>query len=314
MMEDRDYLRKRHRGTAVESPSAVVILIMINVTALVLRLLFTANPTPPAGAISVKALQLGEWWTVITHLYTHADWLHLGFNMVGLFLVGRRVLADTGLRHFLYIYLISGWIAAAVTLLLHPGVAMYGASGCVFGVFGAYAALHPERSVTDRLGAWMPRLRARNLFHALLGTAILLEVFASLTEATLNLPMIHGVGHSAHAAGLLAGWLYARHLSPSLANLYHREEFFPQGLRRRHREAESFVSSGSVLQRRVKDTLPDSVFSDSAPVPVTNEEFLRQSVDPVLDKLYATGMDSLTEAERCILDEAANRFSKKSPE
>jgi membrane associated rhomboid family serine protease len=314
MMEDRDYLRKRHRGPTLEGPSAVVILVIINVTALVLRLIFTANPIPPAGAISVAVLQLGEWWTVFTHLFTHADWFHLGFNMAGLFLVGRRVLADTGLRHFVYIYLISGWIAAAFTLLLHPDATMYGASGCVSGVFGAYAALHPERSVTGRLGAWLPRLRARNLFYALLGTTIMLEVFARLTEATLNLPMIHGVAHSAHAAGLLAGWLYARHLLPSLANLYHREEFFPQGLRRRHRDAESFVPSGSVVQRRVKDSLPEPVSSDSAPVPMTNEEFLRQSVDPVLDKLYATGMSSLTEAERCILDEAASRFSRKSPE
>jgi membrane associated rhomboid family serine protease len=314
MMEDRDYLRKRHRGPSVEGPSAVVILVMINVAALVLRLLFTSNPTPPAGGISVAALQLGEWWTVITHLFTHADWVHLGFNMVGLLLAGRRVLADAGLRHFIYIYLISGWIAAAATLLLHPGATMYGASGCVCGVFGAYAALHPERSVTSRLGVWLPRLRARNLFYALLGTTIMLEVFATLTESSLNLPMIHGVGHSAHAAGLLAGWLYARHLSPSLTNLYHREEFFPQGLRRRHREAESFVSSGSVVQRRVKDSLPEPLCNDSAPVPMTNEEFLRQSVDPVLDKLYATGMSSLTEAERCILREAATRFSGKSPE
>jgi len=284
---------------------------MINVMALVLRQLFTANPTPPAGAISVSALQLGEWWTVVTHLFTHADWGHLGVNVVALLLMGRRVLADTGLRHFFYIYLVSGWVAAAVTLLLHPGSVLFGASGCVAGVFGAYAALHPERSVTDRLGAWAPRLRARFLFYGLLAASLGLEIFVVLTENTLHVPFVHGVGHAAHAAGLLTGWLYARHLSPSLANLYHREEFFPQGLRRRHRDVETpAVSARSSAHRQAHHPLPDPIFREAPPAPLSNDEFLRQAVDPVLDKLYATGMASLTESERHILDEAANRFSK----
>lgn len=311
MLEERDYLSRTHpAAVAQDGPSLVVVLMLVNVGALVLRQLFSADVTQLAGAISVASLQRGEWWTVFTHAFVHADWMHLLPNMGFLFLAGRRVLADAGPRHFLYIYLVSGWVAAAATLLLHPDMPLVGASGCIAGVFGAYAALHPGRSVTAWLGGWAPYLSARSLFFGVLIVSVGLEILAQATGAAWQLPMIHGVGHSAHAAGLLTGWLYARHLAPALANLYHREDFFPQGLRRRHRETESApVTAGTHAARRLHH--PDPVFAESPPAPLSNDEFLRQAVDPVLDKLYASGMSSLTEDERKILDEAANRFARR---
>lgn len=304
MLEDRDYARRRN--PVVEEPSILWVLVVVNVAALVLRLLFSAGNNQPAGAISVAALQEGGWWTVLTHAFVHADAVHLFFNMALLVVAGRRVLTDTGPRHFLYIYLVSGWVAAAVSLLLHPDASLFGASGCAAGVMGAYAALHPERSVTAWMGAWAPRLRAGKLFLGFLAASVGLEIFATLTEEW-RLPLIHGTGHAAHAAGLLTGWLYAGHLAPALANLYHREEFFPQG-RRLRRDTESPPIPARAGRQREAFEVPLP-----APVPMTNDEFLRQAVDPVLDKLYANGMGSLTPAERRILDEAANRFSEGRP-
>ncbi len=313
MLEDRDFLRRAPAAAGQEGPSLVVVLVLVNLGAFVLRQLFSADSNQLAGAISVTALQQGEWWTVFTHGFVHADWMHLLPNLGLLLLVGRRVLADAGPRHFLYIYLVSGWVAAAATLLLHPDMPLVGASGCIAGVFGAYAALHPSRSVTAWLGGWAPYLSARSLFFGVLIVSVGMEVFATATGASWqHIPMIHGVGHSAHAAGLLTGWLYARHLAPALENLYRREDFFPQGLRRRHRDAEvPAVPARSLASRRIHETAPDPIFSETPVPPLSNDEFLRQAVDPVLDKLYASGMGSLTEAERKILDEAANRFAKR---
>lgn len=296
-----------------------MVLIMVNVLVFVIRQLFSPGQPVPAGAVSVAALQKGEWWTVFTHAFIHADWTHLLTNMLLLHAAGRRVLADAGGRHFWYIYLVSGWVAAVTTLLLHPASPMIGASGCVFGVMGAYCALYPDRSITAWLGAWAPRLSARHAFTGLLTVAVLMEMLV-LATPEYNIPMVSGVSHSAHAAGLLCGWLYARHLAPVLANLYRREEFFPQGLRRSNREKElppapppAAVPATAALTtlRRAKNTLPNPIPHEAPPPVLTNDEFLRQAVDPVLDKLYADGMESLTEAERKILDEAANRFSQK---
>lgn len=309
MLEERDYLHRP--APAGNGPSVLWILVLINLGALVLRQLFSVEQVQPAGAISVPQLQQGGWWTVFTHTFIHADWPHLLFNIVVLVLAGRRVLADAGPRHFLYIYLVSGWVAAAVSLLLHPDSAMIGASGCVGGVIGAYAALHPERSVTAWIGVWAPRLRARNFFFGLLAATVALEIFATLTSE-FAFPMVHGMGHAAHAAGLLTGWLYARHLAPALENLVHREEFFPQGQRRRRRDVESPPAPARAGHRhRHREQAGEPEFLQAAPEPVlSNDEFLRQAVDPVLDKLYASGMSSLTPEERNILDEAANRFSR----
>lgn len=308
MLEDRDYLRRPDQGA--EGPSVLWVLVLVNAGALGLRVLFSADLTPPAGAISVAALQEGAWWTVFTHSFIHADAAHLLLNLAVLILVGRRVLADAGPRHFLYIYLVSGWVAAAVSLLLHPDRALIGASGSVGGVIAAYAALHPDRSVTAWMGAWAPRLRARNLFFGFLFSSVALAAVAVLT-GEYQFPMVHDMGHAAHAAGLLTGWLYARHLAPALENLYHREEFFPQGRRRRRRDSESPpVPARAGHRHRENADEPDFLPPASPPAPLSNDEFLRQAVDPVLDKLYASGMASLTPAERQILDEAANRFSE----
>lgn len=308
MTEDDDYLRRTDPGA--EGPSVLWMLVLVNAGALVLRLLFSADASPPAGAISVEALQQGAWWTVFTHSFIHADAAHLIINLAVLILAGRRVLAEAGPRHFLYIYLVSGWVAAAVTLLLQPDRALIGASGSVGGVIAAYAALHPERSVTAWMGAWAPRLRARNLFFGFLAASAALATLA-VSTSDYQFPMVHDMGHAAHAAGMLTGWLYARHLAPALESLYHREEFFPQGRRRRRRDAEPPpVPAQAGLRHRENAEEPDFLPPPAPPAPLSNDEFLRQSVDPVLDKLYATGMASLTPAERQILDEAANRFSK----
>lgn len=314
MLEDREYRRRRRFvvPSGQDYPPLVVGLVLANLVVFMVRQLLGAQPSELDGEISVRALQNGEWWTIFTHLFVHLDWAHVILNMLVLVLVSRRVHADAGPKHYLIIYLVSGWVAAAVTLMLHPTQEMAGASGCIAGVFGAYAALHPERSVTSFLGGWAPYLSARSLYFGMLLASFGLELFSFYTRTEWNIPMVHGVAHAAHAAGLLAGWLYARQLSPTLESLYHREEFFPQGLRRRHREVESApISAGSGSIRRVQGSLPDQVFNEVPPVPLSNDEFVREAVDPVLDKLYAQGMASLTEAERRILNEAANRFANE---
>ncbi|MES2708123.1 MAG: rhomboid family intramembrane serine protease [Verrucomicrobiota bacterium] len=308
MPEDRDHHRRQSaaRSPRQEGPSLLFILLLVNVVAFAAPGLAGASPAEPAGMLSVAGLRSGEWWTVFTHLFIHNDPIHLISNLALLWLAGRRVLADTGPRHFLHLYFGSGLLAAAVSLLLHPASPLLGASGCVAGVMGAYAALHPDRSVTARLGAFFPRLSARNFFFGVFFAEVILEAAATATEKSWNIPLLHGVAHAAHATGLITGWLYARHLAPGLDSLYQREDFFPQGLRRRRKEVEALPMHvrGRSVPEMPMEFLPEM------PPEKSNDEFLREAVDPVLDKLYAHGMGSLTEEERAVLNEAANRFSR----
>lgn len=300
-------------------------LLAVNVLVFTVPRLVSGLPAEPGGMLSWQGLKAGQWWTVVTHLFVHNDALHLLSNMALLWAAGRRVLADTGTRHFLYIYFGSGVASAVVSMLLHPSSPLLGASGCVAGVIGAYAALHPDRSVTAWLGAFFPRLRARSFFFGMLLAEIILEVISLSTAAVWNVPAVHGVAHAAHAAGLLAGWGYALLLAPALDSPGLREDFFPQGLRRRRRDRETAEqgprsrASAPVIpleflndEEDEDDELQERARSPKAPSVKSNDEFLREAVDPVLDKLYAQGMNSLTEAEKAILNEAATRFSNHS--
>lgn len=310
-----------------DGPSLLFLLLAVNVLVFTVPRLFSGLPAEPGGLLSWEALKAGKWWTGVTHMFVHNDALHLVSNMALLWAAGRRVLADAGVRHFLYLYFGSGLASALVSMLLHPSSPLLGASGCVAGVVGAYAALHPDRSITAWMGAFFPRLRARSFFFGVLFAEIILEVISLSTEAVWNIPAIHGVAHSAHAAGLLAGWGYALLLAPALESLVLREDFFPQGLRRRRRDKET---PEAVPRSRPFPVIPVELLEDDGgddrddpvtgsrspgakPLPAkSNDEFLREAVDPVLDKLYAQGMNSLTEAEKAILHEAANRFSSSS--
>lgn len=314
MPEDRESRqRRRAPGSPVRqnAPSLLFVLMLANVVAFAVPRLSGGSIPATAGMLGLAGLRSGEWWTVGTHFFVHNDKdpIHLLTNMALLWMAGRRVLADMGPRHFLCLYFGSGLVASAVSLLLHPASPLMGASGCVAGVIGGYAALHPDRSVTARLGPFFPRLSARNFLRGLLLSEIILEGLSIATERTMNIPMLHGVAHAAHAAGLFAGWLYAWHLAPRLNSLYGREDFFPQGLRRRRKE----VEARPVPAARNGHPAPagPAPLTPARPREKTDDEFLREAVDPVLDKLYAQGMNSLTPEERNILNEAANRFSRR---
>ncbi len=84
----------------------------------------------------------GEWWRLITGGFLHFGPIHLLFNMMALWVIGRDVEPALGRGRFLAVYLVSLLGAsAAVMLLTAPAVNVAGASGAVFGLMGALAVL-----------------------------------------------------------------------------------------------------------------------------------------------------------------------------
>ena len=84
----------------------------------------------------------GEWWRLISGGFLHFGPIHLLFNMMALWLIGRDVEPALGRARFLGVYLVSllGG-SAAVMLLTAPAANVAGASGAVFGLMGALAVL-----------------------------------------------------------------------------------------------------------------------------------------------------------------------------
>ena len=138
------------------------------------------------------AVAAGEWWRIFSAAFLHVGMFHLLFNMWALWIFGRPLESQTGSASFASLYLASAVAGGAAAFLLSdPRVTVVGASGAIFGLFGAWL-YSSYRSRHTRLG----NAQFRNLL-VLLG----LNVFLSL-----SVPAISWQGH---AGGLLAGFVIA---------------------------------------------------------------------------------------------------------
>lgn len=88
--------------------------------------------------------------TVITSMFLHGGFLHLGGNMLYLWIFGNNIEDAMGHGRFLLFYLLGGVVAAAFQLLYDPSseIPMIGASGAVSAVLGAYLVLFPYARVS----------------------------------------------------------------------------------------------------------------------------------------------------------------------
>ncbi len=100
--------------------------------------------TLPAEMIIVPS-----WATIFTSMFLHGGWLHLGGNMLYLWIFGDNVEEAMGRGRFIVFYCLCGLIAALSQGLIDPSspIPMVGASGAIAGVLGAYLVLHPKAAV-----------------------------------------------------------------------------------------------------------------------------------------------------------------------
>jgi membrane associated rhomboid family serine protease len=155
------------------------------------------------------------WLTVFTAMFLHGGLVHLGGNMLYLWIFGNNVEDALGHVRFVLFYLLCGLIAALVQVLAsaRSGVPMVGASGAIAGVLGAYYVKFPNARVQCLVFlcffvtvAMLPA----GLVHLLW---FLLQVLSSLQpSAALGAP--GGVAVFAHIGGFMAGWALARRFEP----------------------------------------------------------------------------------------------------
>jgi membrane associated rhomboid family serine protease len=74
---------------------------------------------------------------MITSVFLHQEFAHIGLNMLGLWWIGAPLEALLGRARYLALYLLSGLGGSALVLLLAPNALTLGASGAIYGLFGA---------------------------------------------------------------------------------------------------------------------------------------------------------------------------------
>ena len=101
------------------------------------------------AALPAKLAVVPPWATIFTSMFLHSGWLHIGGNMLFLWIFGNNVEEVLGHVRYLLLYLLSGAAAALGQALTDPSstVPMLGASGAVAGVLGAYLLMYPYANV-----------------------------------------------------------------------------------------------------------------------------------------------------------------------
>jgi rhomboid protease GluP len=120
-------------------------LIAINVVVFLGMIVDGVNPLEPSIASLIrwgadfgpKTIGGGEWWRLFTSMFLHIGILHIAFNMFVLWQIGPFVERLLGNLGFLIVYLVSGLAGAYVSLAWNPYVVSAGASGAIFGLYGA---------------------------------------------------------------------------------------------------------------------------------------------------------------------------------
>jgi membrane associated rhomboid family serine protease len=303
MLEDRHYMRQ----PGFRSPwAATVVLLVVNVAAFVLELVCygprLAIPSDDYFALNVEGLRHGHVWQLLTYQFMHGGWLHLLLNCWAIYVFGRAVEEALGRRSFLALYFSSGVIGglfqalAMVLLGSRFETSVVGASAGAFGLIAAFASLYPERPLTILVYFIVPvTMRAKFL---LLISALVALVGVALPRLLAWLGMGGNVAHAAHLGGMLTGIVFVRYA-------VHWHWHWPRFQQTRAQPPRLLVkaphrASGLWGQRQ-----------DAADENLPPEEFLSKEVDPILDKISAHGIQSLTERERRILETAREKIVRR---
>ena len=146
----------------------------------------------------------GDFLTLFSSMFMHAGWVHLGGNMLYLWIFGDNVEDRFGYAKFTIFYLLCGLAAtfAQLAFSLDSNIPNLGASGAIAGVLGAYILLFPQGRVRVLQGQriiQVPALMAIGLWIVLQ----LFSGFASIADTADT----GGVAYMAHIGGFVAGFV-----------------------------------------------------------------------------------------------------------
>jgi len=230
-----------------------------------------------------KILPDGGWefWRFLTFQFQHADIMHIGFNMLGLYIFGGMVESYLGARKYLAFYLVCGIFGGLFYLLLNLGgyllpnfpfvlisdktTPLVGASAGVFGVIMACAYIAPNMQV-QLLFPPIP-MKLKTMAFLYVGIAVVTLFFNGRNAG----------GEAAHLGGAAAGFFFIR-------NSHLLRDFF-----------DVFRDSRKTPKRSPRRSDPDRLAPKAAD-PSHDEE-----VDRILAKVKDRGVQSLTDREKRVL-------------
>ena len=223
--------------------------------------------------LSRTGIRMGRIWQLATYVFLHGGLFHLLINMLVLYMFGREMEQVLGQWRLVWLYAGCGVVGGLGWLLLSgsaPALCI-GASGAVFGITGAFAALFPDRRITLLVLFVLPVTMTARTMAIVFGLATV--AFLVIGEGN--------IAHAAHLAGGVAGYAYGLRL----LRQGFTEQSGPFGWRR---SAGTPTSSRTIEAWFREEDMPD-----------------RDEIDRILEKVSSEGLASLSGREKKMLDRAS---------
>jgi membrane associated rhomboid family serine protease len=193
----RERTRVRRLPSISRTPVATQALIAVNVVAFLIE---TAAGAPLGGGGGGTVWDHGvlfgplinqndEYWRLVTGGFLHDGLLHIAINMLSLWFVGSALEPAIGRVNFLAVYFVSLLAGSFGALWFQPAIPTVGASGAIFGIFGALIVVAHNRGIP--------------IWQSGLGYVLVLNLLFSLS--------VRGISVGDHlgglVGGLITGWL-----------------------------------------------------------------------------------------------------------
>ncbi|QMV17713.1 rhomboid family intramembrane serine protease [Granulicella sp. 5B5] len=155
------------------------------------------SPTPQevfnwGGDFGPATVGAHQWWRLLTSIFVHFGIIHIAFNMYVLYQIGPFIELVFGRARYLLIYFIAGLSGSVVSVWVHPQSVGAGASGAIFGLYGAvFGFLLIKRNVLNPAAT-------QSIFRSA-GIFVLYNIVYGSLSRTTDL--------SAHFGGLISGFL-----------------------------------------------------------------------------------------------------------
>jgi len=173
---------------------------------------FGVIPSRVAATVSGEMFSIVSLGTLFSSMFLHGGWLHLGGNMLYMWVFGDNVEDKLGHGRFIIFYLLCGLASAALHIAVDPSslIPTIGASGAIAGVLGAYIIMFPRARVVTLIPIFVFIHIAELPALLVLGLWFVLQFFNGILALGNVSADVGGVAWWAHIGGFATGILLVK--------------------------------------------------------------------------------------------------------
>lgn len=256
-------------------------------------------------ALSMPSLTSGFLWSTFTYAFLHDGPMHLIFNLLLIFFMGRVIERELPSADFIALCTVSAitgglfWLSSNVFSNSIPGRGLVGASAIALAFLTFVCVTRPNEPMRFLLFLFLPvTLKPKIILYAVLGYELYFLIFEELAAANYDQRVTNmkvAIAHSAHLGGIAAGYIFY---------LLHKRGFQFPTFKLRTRNSKSSISNSKFNHQNHSPS--------DFKVNISGHDNMQSEIDRILDKINDKGFGSLTHEEKLLLDKAKSFLNKKN--